>query len=350
MQTVYNCTLGGTPSHMPPEYFSKKGSPNKSWDVYSFGILLYEVASGKTVFEEIGSDVQRLMFCVVMNEDRPEICDSYPAFIKELMMKCWGTNSDNRPNFKEIKLAIRRAYEDKYEISILEAIIKVLTQLKDQQCMTELDARMSNLQTRGRQIENQEGSSELVIANEANKKTATMNQMSDEQNDKFIQTASCVNTAVLQSTGRPIPANSSTESHREITVSQSTGRPVPANSSTESHREIKPAPISPRRPVSANYCTESRPEIKNGEKILTDGDKQCVLDYLTEDNFQKLAKKFGLKPGQISSIKIDNSSYNDQVYALIEKWERKNGRRTRRQLCECLRDVDCTIIDELNKL
>jgi len=64
----------GTVAYMPPEVFKKSSlSPTYKWDVYSFGILLWELLSEKIPFENgtviVGFlDVRILIDCVCVGD------------------------------------------------------------------------------------------------------------------------------------------------------------------------------------------------------------------------------------------------------------------------------------------
>ncbi|GET64903.1 kinase-like domain-containing protein [Rhizophagus irregularis DAOM 181602=DAOM 197198] len=80
-----------------------KGNPyTPAADIYSFGMIMYVIATAKQPFANCAHDeVLALNIC---NGIRPEINDQIaPKCYIDLMKRCWDSNPDNRPNSVEIK-------------------------------------------------------------------------------------------------------------------------------------------------------------------------------------------------------------------------------------------------------
>jgi serine/threonine protein kinase len=69
-------------------------------DVYSFGIILYEIVVGDALFSGPGNKLGLLVN--LQNGWRPKIPDSVKPVSKELIEKCWSVNPKDRPGFDEI--------------------------------------------------------------------------------------------------------------------------------------------------------------------------------------------------------------------------------------------------------
>ena len=69
-------------------------------DVYSFGMTVFEIASGTKPWNDIINpyDIKDL----VVNGQRPEIPKSISDFISDLIRLCWTANPSDRPEFKDI--------------------------------------------------------------------------------------------------------------------------------------------------------------------------------------------------------------------------------------------------------
>lgn len=78
---------------------------DKSVDVYSFGILLWEICALEKPFYRYSS--QRHMREVVIGGDRPKMDSSYtaqwPTSLQSLMKSCWSSEVLNRPSFSVVK-------------------------------------------------------------------------------------------------------------------------------------------------------------------------------------------------------------------------------------------------------
>ena len=60
--------------------------PNEMFDVYSFGIIVWEIYSGLVPFND---DYETAFEYVVKNEGRPKIVETIPDTIKEVIRECW---------------------------------------------------------------------------------------------------------------------------------------------------------------------------------------------------------------------------------------------------------------------
>ena len=92
---------GGTGSlrYMSPEV--SLGVPyNEKTDVYSFGILLWYMATGRTPFD--GWDVKELFRRVTRGGERPRCEPGWPYAFRTLLETCWDSIPSKRPSFLEI--------------------------------------------------------------------------------------------------------------------------------------------------------------------------------------------------------------------------------------------------------
>src|SRR5437588_3079763 len=89
----------GVIPYLAPEVLS--GEPyTKESDVYSFGMIMLEFASGKKPFHD-RSCVDSLISDILKGE-RPQITCDVPEFYVKLMKKCWDPNPKNRPTTEEV--------------------------------------------------------------------------------------------------------------------------------------------------------------------------------------------------------------------------------------------------------
>ena len=90
----------GTFQWMAPEVI-KSSSYTEKADVFSFGIIMHELASRQPPY--YGVDKKEVARNVATKPDyRPGISRSYPKEYVELMVKCWDQNPSKRPTFAEI--------------------------------------------------------------------------------------------------------------------------------------------------------------------------------------------------------------------------------------------------------
>jgi serine/threonine protein kinase len=110
----------GTPQYMAPELYetgeNEEGDynpdPTEKIDVFSFGLILYEIVIGKPVFSEDLTPPQ-VMFRVLKGTRAP-IPGWIPAFVFEMISNCWSEDPKVRPTFSEILNILR---ENEFKIS-----------------------------------------------------------------------------------------------------------------------------------------------------------------------------------------------------------------------------------------
>eukprot|EP01119_Soliformovum_irregulare_P018627 TRINITY_DN575_c0_g1_i1.p1 TRINITY_DN575_c0_g1~~TRINITY_DN575_c0_g1_i1.p1 ORF type:complete len:1549 (+),score=441.45 TRINITY_DN575_c0_g1_i1:27-4673(+) len=92
-------TFCSTVAWTAPEIFNAAGYTEKV-DVYGFGIVLWELSSGRVPFNNFSE--QQVILGVSQKNLRPEIVPDTPEPIVELMRQCWSANPNTRPSFEEI--------------------------------------------------------------------------------------------------------------------------------------------------------------------------------------------------------------------------------------------------------
>jgi serine/threonine protein kinase len=92
-------TAIGTIAYISPETF-RDAPPTKKVDVFAFGLIIYEILTGKSVFPK-GANIAQI-YGLHMTKTRPEIPKWISKAISELIESCWSSNPDSRPTFDEI--------------------------------------------------------------------------------------------------------------------------------------------------------------------------------------------------------------------------------------------------------
>uniref|UniRef100_A0A0E0L4Q6 Protein kinase domain-containing protein n=1 Tax=Oryza punctata TaxID=4537 RepID=A0A0E0L4Q6_ORYPU len=89
----------GTYRWMAPEMYKRKPYGRKV-DVYSFGLILWELFSGSIPYEEMTP--LQAAFAVVNKNLRPVIPSSCPAPLRLLIEQCWSCQPEKRPEFSQV--------------------------------------------------------------------------------------------------------------------------------------------------------------------------------------------------------------------------------------------------------
>lgn len=70
-------------------------------DVFSWGIILWEVLSRRRPFDHLGGGAYSIMWAVYKGM-RPPLIRNCPTPIEDLMVRCWDQNPLNRPSMEEV--------------------------------------------------------------------------------------------------------------------------------------------------------------------------------------------------------------------------------------------------------
>ena len=97
----------GSPKYMAPELLKDEEYSDKV-DVYSYGIIAYELLTGKIAFGDVKS--KKELRALVLSGKRPPLDDEkklHPVF-KNLIQSCWDENESLRPTFYDLAVKFRK--------------------------------------------------------------------------------------------------------------------------------------------------------------------------------------------------------------------------------------------------
>ncbi|CAG8463690.1 9219_t:CDS:2 [Paraglomus brasilianum] len=105
------CTnqLFGVLPFIAPEVLLTK-SHTSAADVYSFGMVLWELSAGTIPYADCPHDEQ--LAIAICRGLRPPIPDTIPSCVATIIRKCWDGNPSNRPSVEELENIIWAWYED----------------------------------------------------------------------------------------------------------------------------------------------------------------------------------------------------------------------------------------------
>ncbi|RHZ83964.1 hypothetical protein Glove_86g77 [Diversispora epigaea] len=103
----------GVLPYIAPEVLSGDEEYTKAADVYSFGIIAYEMVTGFPPYPDIPHDKDLAM--KICNGLRPKITFHTPKLITRMIMRCWDARVTHRPTFEELCCELSKYYDDDYD-------------------------------------------------------------------------------------------------------------------------------------------------------------------------------------------------------------------------------------------
>ncbi|RHZ43540.1 hypothetical protein Glove_1033g9 [Diversispora epigaea] len=100
----------GVLPYIAPEVLSGDEEYTKAADVYSFGIIAYEIITGFPPYPDIPHDED--LAIKICNGLRPKIPFHTPKLITRIIMRCWDARFSHRPTFKELQEELWKYYND----------------------------------------------------------------------------------------------------------------------------------------------------------------------------------------------------------------------------------------------
>ncbi|RHZ69981.1 hypothetical protein Glove_276g72 [Diversispora epigaea] len=100
----------GVLPYIAPEVLSGDEEYTKAADVYSFGIIAYEMITGFPPYPDIPHDED--LAIKICNGLRPKIPFHTPKLITRTIMRCWDARVTHRPTFEELYDELREYWSD----------------------------------------------------------------------------------------------------------------------------------------------------------------------------------------------------------------------------------------------
>eukprot|EP00276_Gloeochaete_wittrockiana_P016790 CAMPEP_0184348556 /NCGR_PEP_ID=MMETSP1089-20130417/27736_1 /TAXON_ID=38269 ORGANISM="Gloeochaete wittrockiana, Strain SAG46.84" /NCGR_SAMPLE_ID=MMETSP1089 /ASSEMBLY_ACC=CAM_ASM_000445 /LENGTH=320 /DNA_ID=CAMNT_0026680313 /DNA_START=152 /DNA_END=1111 /DNA_ORIENTATION=+ len=113
-ETMHRTKMVGTPQWMANELLSGSGQPSEKSDVFSFGVIMWEVATQLYPWENMPA--QEVIRRVVRGERLrvPSDPTAVDAWFQWLIPKCWHSNPRLRPTFKELYNIIQARLDESH--------------------------------------------------------------------------------------------------------------------------------------------------------------------------------------------------------------------------------------------
>jgi len=100
--------------YLAPEVFHSQVYDSKA-DIYSFGLMLWEMWYGKRAFAEFRGSMP-LVFSWVDEGRRPEDVEGSkkpPTQWKQLMIRCWKRDPEQRPSANDCNQELTKLFQDR---------------------------------------------------------------------------------------------------------------------------------------------------------------------------------------------------------------------------------------------
>jgi serine/threonine protein kinase len=111
-ENIPNEEIYGVLPYIAPEIF--KGCKfSKSSDVYSMGMIIWEITTGRKPFDDVEHDIT-LIFEIIDGK-RPIITEDTPECIASLMKRCWDPYPENRPSMDEINKILSNLKNEEFK-------------------------------------------------------------------------------------------------------------------------------------------------------------------------------------------------------------------------------------------
>ncbi|XP_028404268.1 receptor tyrosine-protein kinase let-23-like isoform X2 [Dendronephthya gigantea] len=244
-------------------------------DVWSFGILLWEIISdGRVPYNNILDHTQLLNFIKsgrIMK--RPKNC---PKDLYHIMVKCWSTNPEDRPSFKSLEDALEVLYED--EVNKDEAL--------PQRIFRKFSSRRKRRKNDGDNDNSSGGKSRAkkTLSNSSGKKIPKIEEEEDpdlKTNKRADKNSIKMGVLEAEKPKETVSNKFENQGYRKSRSSTSEGPSSPnknnttLNANTSELGRISEAPASRQMEGTGSFSPEDKPDVR--ERTLFDNVEASAL-------------------------------------------------------------------------
>ncbi|RIB01226.1 kinase-like domain-containing protein [Gigaspora rosea] len=108
--TVTGSNIAGMPAYIEPQcLINENGKRDRKSDIYSLGVLLWELTSGVPPFHNFGT---LIIVIKISKNEREKVVPNTPTNYVNLYKKCWSTDPNNRPELKDVLFELKKLAEE----------------------------------------------------------------------------------------------------------------------------------------------------------------------------------------------------------------------------------------------
>jgi serine/threonine protein kinase len=96
----------GTICYMAPELWGMTGRYGAKVDVFSFGVLAWEVLSQRRAYDDVAGRPEELITKIAERGLRPRLPASWPPELAQLLRACWSADAALRPSAERVAAQI----------------------------------------------------------------------------------------------------------------------------------------------------------------------------------------------------------------------------------------------------
>ncbi|CAG8726733.1 3842_t:CDS:2, partial [Cetraspora pellucida] len=101
--TASSSVMMGVPAYVDPQYLQNGDKLNMKSDIYSLGVLLWELTSGIPPFHNIP---EMAIILEILKNNRERTIDNTPLKYSNLYKQCWTSEPQQRPTSSEILVVL----------------------------------------------------------------------------------------------------------------------------------------------------------------------------------------------------------------------------------------------------
>ncbi|EXX71596.1 Rad53p [Rhizophagus irregularis DAOM 197198w] len=95
---------------------------DKKSDIYSLGVLLWEISSGRPPFSNCSQDVRKIIDRYIRDGHREKPIEGTLPTYQQLYQKCWDDKPESRPDIEEVYEILSQLNKDSFDLLSLQPI------------------------------------------------------------------------------------------------------------------------------------------------------------------------------------------------------------------------------------